>query len=35
MWLEFGQERYNYDSNFTEVSKDVEQNQISLGKKTV
>ncbi len=30
MWLEFGRNKYNYDENFTEVSKYVENNDISM-----
>lgn len=33
-WMAFGRERYNYDSNFTEVSEYAENNPISLVKKS-
>lgn len=32
MWINFGRDRYNYDSNFTEVSEYVETNNISKKK---
>lgn len=30
MWMTFGREKYNYDDNFTEVSRYAEENPISL-----
>ena len=33
MWMHFGRDRYNYDSNFTEVSNYVETNNIRIDKK--
>lgn len=30
MWMQFGRDRYNYDSNFTEVSNYVEANEIGF-----
>jgi len=33
MWMEFGRQKYNYDSNFVEVSNYVEKNNIGAKKK--